>query len=932
MTYRKKLIEVALPLDAINEASAREKSISQGHPSTFHLWFARRPLATCRAVIFASLVDDPSAHPDLYPTEKLQEDERRRLFKIIEQLVRWENSNNPTVLSIAREEIRKSVGDKLPILLDPFCGGGSIPFEAQRLGLEAHASDLNPVPVLINKALIEIPPKFAGRPPINTASRSKVGANSGWVGARGLAEDVRYFSQLMRDEAEKRIGHFYPKVVLPKEQGEGEARAIAWLWTRTVTCPNPVCKAQMPLASSFWLSTKTGKKTWVEPIVDHLAKTVRFEVKNGQGVPVDPPKIGRGASFRCLVCGQVVTEQYIKSEGTAKRMSAQLMAIVAEGPRGRIYSSPNEKHVTAPAHAIPEWAPEQPLANDPRNIWCIPYGLKTFADLFTQRQLVSLTTFGDLVEEMWNKIQSDAVAAGLSDDGLALVAGGTGATAYADAIATYLAMSVSRLANRSSTVCFWDPGGEKIQQVFARQAIPMTWDYVEGNPFSNSTGNFLGQVSYLTRVLELCSSTVPASVLQLDATAAIKENNVCISTDPPYYDNINYADLSDFFYVWLRRSLSKIYPDLFSTLLVPKTQELVATPHRFGGSKDKAQRFFEEGLGKAFSQMRQAQRPDLPLTVYYAFKQAESGKDAAGNKGASVASTGWETMLEGLIQGGFTITGTWPMRTELIGNLKKNVGALASSIVLVCRPRSVDAPLTTRRDFLNALKRELPSALQNLQHGNIAPVDLAQATIGPGMAIFSRYSKVMEADGSRMRVRTALQLINHALDEVLTEQEGEFDTDTRWAVAWFEQFGTGEGAYGVAETLSKAKNSSISGLVEAGLLTAKGGKVRLLRRDELPIDWDPSTDKRLTVWETAQHLIRALERGGENGAAALLAKMGEQGEVARDLAYRLYTLCERKGWAEEALAYNSLVIAWQGIGQLASRQVAETPRQQEMFT
>ncbi len=930
MTYRKKLIEVALPLDAINAESAREKSIRHGHPSTLHLWWARRPLAACRAVIFASLVDDPSAHPDQFPTEEAQEARRRELFSIIEQLVKWENSTNQIVLDKARAEILKCTNGHPPPLLDPFCGGGSIPLEAQRLGLEAHASDLNPVAVLITKALIEIPPRFSGCPPVNPESRAKIGPGDGRSGARGLAEDVRYYGKWMRDEAQRRIGHFYPKVSLPKEHGGGEATVIAWLWARTVRCPNPACGARMPLVRSFALSTKKGKQAWVEPVVDHAARTVRFTVCTGGGTTPPPPKTSRGANFRCLVCGQSATDQHIKDEGKAGRMGAQMLAMVAEGQRGRIYLPPSNEHEVVAQQAKPEWMPEQEMAYDPRNIWCIPYGLETFADLFTGRQLVALTTFSDLVGEARERARQDGVAAGLTDDGVSLAEGGCGATAYGDAVGVYLALAVDRSADRGSTICSWDssPKMEALRNTFARQAIPMTWDYAEGNPFSTSSGNWLNNVEWTAMVVDSLQPHSSGSASQYDSTESIERlHKVLVSTDPPYYDNIGYADLSDFFYVWLRRSLARVFPDLFGTMLVPKAQELVATPYRFGGSKEKAQQFFEHGLGRAFAAIQSAAHPDYPVTIYYAFKQAESeGEDE--DRAVAVASTGWETMLEGLLRAGFSITGTWPMRSEL-GNrmLASGTNALASSIVLVCRPRPADAPRTTRREFMAALKRELPEALRNLQHGNIAPVDLAQAAIGPGMAVFSRYSTVMEASGDPMRVRTALQLINQALDEVLSEQEGEFDSDTRWSLAWFEQNGMNEGPYGTAETLSKAKNTSVGGLAEAGILAAKGGKVRLLRREELPADWDPSKDRRLTAWEAAQHLIRALEQQGEDGAAALKARLGETGEKARDLAYRLYSICERKGWAQEALSYNALVIAWPRITELAGRTPAALSEQ-----
>ncbi len=876
-------------------------------------------------MLFSSLVDDPSSHPDKFPTEEAQEAERQRLFRIIEELVKWENINNEHVLKQAREEILKSTDGNPPAVYDPFCGGGSIPLEAQRLGLEAHGSDLNPVAVLITKALIEIPPKFANKPPVNPEARKKIGHGEGWRGAHGLAEDVRYYGKWMRDEAERKIGYLYPKVKLTKEQGGGEATVIAWIWTRTVKCPNPACGAMMPLVRTFALSSKSGRKAWAEPVIDRSKQpaVVRFEVKTDNDTPPSGTVNRRGAT--CICCVTPVPFNHIRSEGKAGRMSAAMMAIVAEGQRGRNFLSPNEEHVTIAKKADPHWKPSAELPYNPRDFKTPNYGLNRFSDLFAPRQLVALNTFSELVNESRDKIVSDALKAGMVDDNKGINDGGAAVTAYADAVATYLAFAVDRSANYWSSFTPW--GGDFIVQTFGRQAIPMVWDFAEGNPLSNATGNWSGAVEWITKCLE---TTVPAMgigvVKQLDATAIANtdgESNQLISTDPPYYDNICYADLSDFFYIWLRHSINKIYRDLFSTLQTPKSEELIAAPYRFAGNKEKARYFFEEGLGKAFIKMREVHNSQYPLTVYYAFKQTEEEDNEDGGNSGGIASTGWETMLEGLLKGGFSITGTWPMRSERDQGLKTGMNVLASSIILVCRLRPNDAPLTTRRDFLNALKKELPEALRKLQQGNIAPVDLAQASIGPGMGVFSRYSKVIEADGSPMKVRTALALINQTLDEVLVEQEGEFDSDTRWAVAWFDQFGMNEGPYGVAETLSKAKNTSVEALAQDGFLTAKAGKVKLLGRDELQADWDPATDKRLTVWEITHYLIRALEQHGEQGAASLLSKVGDLGEIARDLAYRLYVICERKGWAQEGLVYNSLVISWPEITRLASHERPE---------
>jgi putative DNA methylase len=892
---KKKLIEVALPLEAINKEAAREKSIRHGHPSTLHLWWARRPLAACRAVLFASLVDDPSSLPEEFPTEADQDRERQRLFRLIEELVKWDNSNDKRLLEAAHQEILKSTGGNPPPVYDPFCGGGSIPLEAQRLGLAAHASDLNPIAVLITKALIEIPPKFANQPPVHPTPQGRMTGTGMWVGARGIADDVRYYGQWMRDRAFERIGHLYPTLALPEEQGGGAATVVAWLWARTVLCPNPACGARMPLVRSFALSTKAGSKVWIEPVVDHASQTVKFQIKTGEGVPPDGTK-QRGRSH-CLFCGNTISDAILREQAKSGGLESIPLAVVVEGPRGRIYL-PNDGTPPPELERIQTTWLDQALSDNPR--WFSPpgYGLPNFKDLFTSRQLLALTTFSDLVAEA----RKQATADGASSE-------------YADAIATYLAFAVDKMTDTNSALCSWQVDPPRLRATFGRQALPMPWDFAEANIFADAAGDYQRCIGSLSEVLERLPAEGNGTAVQLDAMAAIRPVEAAlISTDPPYYDNIGYADLSDFFYVWLRRSLSGMYPQVFSTLLVPKAQELIATPHRFGGSRSKAQEFFESGFRKAFDKIRVAQSPDYPLTVYYAFKQSESEDDENGSGGPAIASTGWETMLEGLLSSGFQVTGTWPMRSEMTTrNVGRGTNALASSIVLACRLRPESAAITTRKDFLASIKKELPRAVRDLQKGNIAPVDLAQAAIGPGMAVFSRYKKVLESDGAPMRVRTALGLINQTLDEVLSEQEGEFDPDTRWALAWFEQHAFDDGLYGEAEVLGTAKALSISGLAETGILQSRAGKVRLLRRDEFAEHWNPSAEHRLTVWAVTQHLIRSLDKNGETATAALASKVGGLAETARDLAYRLYVLCERKGWAEEAGYYNSLVVSWPAI-------------------
>ncbi len=1205
--YKKKLIEVALPLEDINVEAAREKSIRHGHPSTLHLWWARRPLAACRAVLFAQLVDDPEqeglnveyldlidcfdTHCFLRPKgreleyqkylydygsregQPLGEWRRDRLFAVIQQLVLWENIQNEGLFELAYKLIYVSCEGNPPAVYDPFSGGGSIPLEAQRLGLEAYGSDLNPVAVMIGKALIEIPPKFAGLPPVNPEWRSRSEVETVlnqkiWKGAQGLAEDVRYYGQWMRDRAFEKIGHLYPKVVVPvvsvwgeesfptpaplsqlgrgaggegkvyaeipttpialgedphppapspkgreggqeseleskvyweispalrvkmkevarqfrkeptlsegllwqalrnrkldgykfrrqqsigtfvvdffcgdrrlvvevdglihesqveadrqrqelleslglrvirlksgqveadllgcleviraalvaedphppapspkgreggqesvpaltpaplsqlgrgaggegkiyaeipttpialgedphppapspkgREGGQEELTVIAWIWARTVASPNPALGGvHVPLAASFLLSSKKGKEAWIEPIIAEDGKSYTFQVHRSS-IPaeqIDSIKTGtktaRGANFTCLLSGTPIVGDYIKAEGMAGRMGTKLMAVVAEGKKGRIYLSPMQEMEEIAQSVIPGWKPEQELPNDPRNFWTVTYGLKTFGSLFTNRQLVALTTFSDLVQEARKKAYQDSIKSGVIDDKKYL----RDAEAYADAIATYLAFAVDKLADYNSSICSWHSGRDTIRNTFGRQAIPMTWDYAEINPFSASTGNFVSCIDWVWKAIDKAPSNLKGRVFHRDIS---KQTNLepqnlslVISTDPPYYDNIGYSDLSDFFYIWLRKSLKDIYPEEFSTVATPKESELIADPYRHG-SKENAERFFMGGMTQAIQNFQSQHSSDYPVTIYYAFKQAET-------KDAGISSTGWETFLEAVIQAGLSINGTLPMRTELSNRMiASGTNALASSIVLVCRKQLPTAQLTTRGDFIKALKRELPKALKTLQHSNIAPVDMAQASIGPGMAIYTRYSKVMEADGSALSVRTALQLINKALDEYLSEQEGDYDVETRFAITWFEQFGISEGDYGTAETLATARNVSVQGVVDAGVLTSKASKVRILRRDELPPDWNPLQDKRLCIWEATQHLIRAYEQtGGETAPAELLNHLNQRNssiaEAARDLAYRLYAICDRKKWSEEALAYNSLVTAWSDI-------------------
>ncbi len=959
----KKLIEVALPLDAINAACTREKSIRHGHPSTLHLWWARRPLAAARAVIFAQMVNDPGYQQGggfRYGVNKEKAAlERERLFQIIEDLVKWENTNNEDVLARARAEIARSWReacelncghpqaatlfnpDQLPAFHDPFAGGGALPLEAQRLGLESHASDLNPVAVTINKAMIEIPPRFAGRAPVGPrlAGDQQGRLSEDWSGARGLAEDVRRYGAWMRGQAVQRIGHLYPRITITPEliaenthpssgggqksfkndglaglQAGQQLTVIAWLWARTVKSPNPAFShVDVPLASTFVLSSKAGKEAYVQPVVE--GDSYRFEVCTGT-LPESAKngtKLARGANFRCLLSDMPIEPKYIKAEGVAGRIGAKLMAVVAEGVRGRVYLTPTTEQEATAKQARPTWKPETALPDDPRNFWTLAYGLTTYGDLFTPRQLVALTTFSDLVPEAIARVRADALAAGMPDDGRGVDAGGTGATAYAEAVGVYLAFSIDKASDYWSSICTWHSSKDLIRNTFGRQAIPMTWDYAETNPFSDSAGNVSSGIDWAFKALQLMPARAHGFAGQADAQTQTVSAAKVVSTDPPYYDNIGYADLSDFFYVWLRRSLRPIFPNLYATVAVPKAEELVATPYRHGG-KAEAETFFLDGMTQAMHNLASHAHPAFPVTIYYAFKQSDTQDDSGTH------STGWVTFLEAVLQAGFALTGTWPMRTEL-GNRMIGAGtnALASSIVLVCRQRAAGAPTVSRREFIRELNATLPDALLDMTRGGVnspvAPVDLSQAIIGPGMAIFSQYAAVLEAEGSRMSVKTALQLINRFL------AEDDFDHDTQFCLAWFEHQGWATAKFGEADVLARAKGTSVTGLVDAGVVDSTAGNLRLLRWAEMQRDWTPEQDAKskggTPIWEALHQLIRALNQDGETAAGALLARMPSRAEPMRTLAYRLYTLCERKGWAEDARAYNELVTAWTGIEQAA---------------
>jgi len=966
-TYKKKLIEVALPLEAINAASAYEKMPGIGpHPRGLHQYWARRPLVACRAVLFAQLVDDPSEHVDTLladpktraaaeaalekevrgweerqgdrsddavavpkPTleEVVADLERKRLFTIMEELVKWGNSTNEEVLEGARAEIRRSCGGELPPVYDPFSGGGSIPLEAQRLGLPAYGSDLNPVAVMIGKAMIEIPPKFRGNDPIHPGMPER----NHYRNAEGLAEDVKYYGEWMRERALERIGHLYPQVDLPSEYGVGKATVIAWIWARTVPSPDPAFSdVQVPIASSFLLSSKAGKEAWVEPIVDKAAKAITYRIRhNGTKDEIAAAKTGtkagRGANFRCIMSDTAITPDYTKNSGASGKMGKTLIAIVAEGKRGRLYIEPSPEHEEVASSEKPNWKPDTPLPGDMRAFWTPPYGLTTFGDLFTDRQLVALNTFSDLVHEARTQIEQDASAAGMDPDQTPLRDDGRGAKAYAEAVGVYLSFALSRCSDYNNSVAGWNPSNQKVMHLFGKQSIPMVWDFAEANMMQDVVGGFYTASTFIAKCIETFCPRADGRLISHDAQTVRFPVNTVISTDPPYYDNIGYADLSDFFFVWMKPALRNVYPELFGVMATPKAEELVATPYRHGG-RDAAETFFMTGMSRAISNMACQSSPDYPATIYYAFKQSEISQEG-------ISSTGWATFLQAVVEAGYAVVGTWPVRSEQTYRMiASGTNALANSVVLVCRKKEATAEVITRAEFVRALKRELPPAIAKLQAANIAPADMPQSAIGPGMGVFSRYAAVLESDDSPMSVKTALQLINAELDTFLSSLTGDFDAETRFAVTWFEQFGYDKGEFGTAQSLCQARGLAVDSVRHAGIIESAAGKVRLLKRSELDDAWDPNTDTHLTIWECLQYLVRALDEGEEN-AARLLKRIGpERAGAVKDLAYYLYDLAGNKRRdAQEATAYNALIALWSDLTGLASTATDDAERQASLF-
>ncbi|MDR3185499.1 MAG: DUF1156 domain-containing protein [Christensenellaceae bacterium] len=888
----KKLIEVGIPLSEINREASLEKSIKSGMPSILHLWWARRPIAASRAIIFSSLVDDPSCLTDEFPTKELQEKERNRLFKILIDLVKCENYVNLDVINSAKDEIMKSCKGHPPALLDPFAGGGAIPFAAQRLGLEAYAGDLNPVAVMINKAMIEIPPKFSGSPPINPDSITSVknDENSShslstakmigdtFQGSTGLAEDVKYYGNWMLEKATKKLEHLYPKM---RDDSGKEYTVVAYIWARTVKCANPICYASTPLIGSFLLSKKY--KAYVQPIID--GSSIKYEVKYGDNPP-SSIKTGN-ATFKCLCCGRVLTSKHIHDEFCNKRSGSDLIAIVAQGAHGRRFFSPSDEQVAISKSAKPDWIPDYEMNTKCKDLVSgRGYGITHWSQLFTSRQLTALSTFSELIVEVKKEILKDG-----------------GSAEYAEAVSVYLSFVIDKLADRNSSFCSWQ--SDSVGHTFPRQAIAMVWDFAEANPLSDYSGSFS---NFLKNVVSCLKNFLPTTkkghANQWDAAKDNGLRNIMISTDPPYYDNISYADLSDFFYIWLKKAIGHQYPDMFSTTLVPKIEEITAMPYNFDGDRDKANSFFEDTMLKAFKLLYTYAREDIPTTVYYAYMQSETSKDG-------VSSTGWETMLSAIIKAGFIITGTWPMRTEDASRLNAiGTNALSTSIVIVCRKRTEDAPICKRNEFITLLQDELKPAIDELNKFNIAPVDMAQAVIGPGMRIYSRYSNVIEANGNTVSIKAALKLINNQLDNCSTENYSDFDTETRVCIDIYEQYHYDSFKFGELENLVTAKAITVQSLQDVVL--AKNGEARLLKMNEVK---EKSTAKIISNWQLMQLLTNALinESGIKGVTDILITEAGARAEYARDLANAVFQIAQRKDYTDDEINYNSLVEEWNTI-------------------
>ena len=906
----KKLIEVALPLDKINPNFEHEKNINSMHPKNLHQWWARRPFSAARAVLWASIVDDPSSHPEEFPTPEAQERERERLFEILEDLSDWKKSNDAKVIEDAREELKKYLGNNLNKeiqFLDPFSGGGAIPFEAQRLGLKGAAFDLNPVAVLINKAMIEIPPRFTGIKPVNKRDKRLI---SGQNDLFGVSQDLKYYGALLKQLAYEKVKDIYPtSIAVPEDLGGGKAEIFSWIWVYTLKCPNPICGCETPLYLNCILDGRKSNEAYLRPYYDNnklLFKVMheKFHSDENKGT------MNRQGAI-CAHCRNLINREYIRDEGIKHKLSRRLVAIVSYKNGERLYLNPDfEEEEKEAKVTLPEEYPSGKFANNPQNLGTGEYGLANFEQLFSNRQMQGLVALCTSLNEIRNRIEEDAIYAGMEDDKIHLRDGGKGALAYSEALSVYLAFAIDKEVASSNVVTRWENDNALAKPAFSRQSLYMQWMTPEVNIFGGRAGSFKTINDTIAESLLSFPCNIPEGIAkQHNAQEDFGLKNVIISTDPPYYDNIQYADISDFYYIWLRFNLKDIYPNLFKTTLTPKQEEIVAQPYRYG-RKEEAKKHFESGMQKAMENIYSSATPDIPVTIYYAYKQSET-------EAKKTSSSGWETMLNAIIKAGFSIKATWPLKTENPAKSNLKINMLTTSVVIVCRKKEKGDFFCTKRQFLKALREGLKPTLTLLQETNLAPVDLAQSAIGPGMAIFSKYDKVLSADGSEMTVKEALQAINEEVGVCLNEFGEALDNESRFCIALYLQCEFNDIKSGDADILALAKDTSISKLKNDGIVEAGKGMVRLTPREKLP-EIKGNDD----IWLLCHRLVFSLEKNGIKGCAKEMRKI--QGTAAlgkiKNLAYELYTISERKNWNQEAYLYNSLVVSWADIASEASKR------------
>lgn len=884
---KSKLIEVALPLDEINAACKAYKDRKVGTIRNIHKWFAAMPLPAWRALLFAALIDDPET-----------DNQRIYLLDVIKRLVA-NGADLPDVdtLEEAKALLCKQFPDGLPAVMDPFCGGGSTLVEAQRLGLSTVASDLNPVPVLISRTLTDLLPKVMGQAPIaltaETAASNELFpmSSSAPIAFAGLNADVSKYSQRVVARARASLASRYTSFA-------GEA-PIAWLWARTTKCPNPACGLETFLMTSLWICKKKGDLAWFVPQVTKGEIVLEVVSRQKSGEPPLSPKSGRGAVFRCLSCDGTLTEDWIIERGSRHEIGERLVCVVAETTNGRIYRAPSDSEIRAGAE-VPDVVdfPDVPLPDIPRWFSGPRFGFTTQQDLYTPRQRLVLATFADLIAEVYSEVIEDG-----------------GSRDWAAAVTTLMGLALGKMAQANSRQVRWNTavsGAPKAEPAFGQNDMPMLWDFVETYPFGSSVGSFLGIIKDQARAARYVVKGEGVAVRK-DARDVAADRPTLIATDPPYFDAIGYADLSDYFYLWHRRALRHVHPDLYMTVAVPKTGELTAVPAHHNNSASAAKSYFIEGFTQTFNALKDALGEDLPLIVVYASKE---------QKGGAGEETRWSSILSAIVAAELEITGTWPIHGATVARLIGNqTNAIASYIVMVCRPRLADAQTCSLAEFNRALRRELPPAVRDLQAASILPVDLNQAALGPGMRIYSRYRAVLDQSGAVVPVDQAIRLIDVARSEVLEEQEGDLDPESRFAVRWWETFGWAVASFDEAGKAARPLGISVEEVARVQVVTSRANKVQLLGADQLDRSWTPSDDVRPTAWKAVHHLAdRLIDGGGELEAAQLMAVLGKLQESSRALVYRLHDIAAKKGRKADQERYNALINSWTELVRLASGQ------------